>query len=1436
MDQKPTNLEQGGNISQNDLKEIFTIQYNDLFNKLIKKSLEEFIYLLKQQIILHLRIIDKQCDSSLLSNFYKKYQNISKNEKIRIIKIFNELGSFQEKNLVYLNILDIYVHCPQCKEAIHKCGNKLVIFENYFFCIKCKKVYNSNHIKLFCKECKKTYLTTKRTALEKKNNYFYSTSYIKYHCLSENEEKIKCLNCENDLYYNININTKGKEEKGIKDIFCIKCKLIFDTKEIFFTCKICGENFKAEPQIYRNFPSIKKYLLLLIHTFRKNIYALPDIITNKKCNCDLNGIQYFLHKDNGRLYEGNKNGKSVIICDHCYGIFKNENFNWNCPLCGGSFKGVKKYKNMKFDKKKKKISATNTNIKMLNINTEEKNKNIRKVNLREHNIQNSTNHTFYNSIAYSNEENNNFEPDSLKKLNRDFSLTTKRENNSQEKQNREEICNIDKGLVIKTVFNKKNNTSFKKNNKNDCSSQKISEKSKNIKPAQLFKSYVKENKGNMNDLGNKIYEKKEYKRSISYLNKNKKLNNFNENPFENINQKKRAISFKKIILSEGKPLFKIKEFICEESLENISSEKKNLIKFKANIENVIPKNLFLKKKNNNFKNNNISININNNLIQLSCSPNIKTDNKIQKSKIINKNISPDVKSLNNSSSSKIFRESGEQNILIHSSKEIFKTKNLEISSEIKENRLKGNSAQKIIYDKKKINEEKEKITEIETINNIILNQNKSIKNKKKKFKKIKKKGYIGNKGETFNKEQINNKFIKEENKKIIRNEINNEEKNEIQNINSEKKPNMVTRLSLINPEEKYPQSIQIKKINKIKINAKKNSDNQINKSKNIKIVNTSKNSNPNVFIITNLSKNSISNVKKSNIFNPDINNDKNVKSNERYLNLTTNDNSNFVYIIPKSRKNKNVKGDNTNKKENEDNPIKNNNQIKQNKISIFINYENNNLDNKKDNGTHKKNNLSFHINNINEIKNINSIKKDIITINNKKKQIIIQNNINSPLNIKNNNKKKVVKKKQNFQINNINSNNNFVKSIEKSNNEIENEEKNNDNKILKKINVDNKINNIGKNLNNNSNNGDNNEIPNNINLNNNDNLNNKNIKYLNIIHSNEKFLKLKIYFSSFEQEIVPELPRRLSFDIGFSKNYFSLLTNSENFELKTFDSNYYTILRQIGKGSYGKIYLVEDPKTKEQFALKKIIIGDSLELKENQDEYKLTWKLTKSNPELKIVKKYAIEIKKLDKYNLVMYVLMEIANCDWEQELINRHKDNAFYTEIELIEILKSLVNTLAELQKRGISHRDIKPQNILCFGKEGYKLSDFGEAKTKNKNFFKSNNFEENTSKQTVRGTELYMSPILFKALQMNCINGAKYNAYKSDVFSLGMCFLLASSLNYQSLYEIREIYDMEVLKGIVKKYLSNYSKNYINLIINMLQINEKLRPDFIELNSMIV
>jgi hypothetical protein len=67
-------------------------------------------------------------------------------------------------------------------------------------------------------------------------------------------------------------------------------------------------------------------------------------------------------------------------------------------------------------------------------------------------------------------------------------------------------------------------------------------------------------------------------------------------------------------------------------------------------------------------------------------------------------------------------------------------------------------------------------------------------------------------------------------------------------------------------------------------------------------------------------------------------------------------------------------------------------------------------------------------------------------------------------------------------------------------------------------------------------------------------------------------------------------------------------------------------------------------------------------------------------------------------------------------------------------------------------------------------------------------------------------------------------------------MCFFLASSLDYKSILDIREVTDMKIIEENINKYLGKlYSKNYIDIINQMLQLDEKLRPDFIELNQVL-
>ena len=270
----------------------------------------------------------------------------------------------------------------------------------------------------------------------------------------------------------------------------------------------------------------------------------------------------------------------------------------------------------------------------------------------------------------------------------------------------------------------------------------------------------------------------------------------------------------------------------------------------------------------------------------------------------------------------------------------------------------------------------------------------------------------------------------------------------------------------------------------------------------------------------------------------------------------------------------------------------------------------------------------------------------------------------------------------------------------------------------------------------------------------------------------------------------------------------------------------YKIIKQIGEGSFGIIYMVKDKEGK-KYAMKKIYINKFDDIKAISGEYEMLSSLSKYN--LNLINIYGMEIKKLDCTTHALYILMELAKGDWDVEIEKRAKNKNYYSEQELRKIIRELVFTFSELQSHNISHRDIKPQNILLFEDNSFKIADFGEAKE----VLKKN--QKETFRQTIRGTELYMSPILFKALNSKkaYMIFAKHNSYKSDVFSLGYCFLLAATLSYECLCDIREIEDMNKIKSIISdKYIKKrYSKDILDLLFIMLEVNEKARPDFKEL-----
>ena len=267
----------------------------------------------------------------------------------------------------------------------------------------------------------------------------------------------------------------------------------------------------------------------------------------------------------------------------------------------------------------------------------------------------------------------------------------------------------------------------------------------------------------------------------------------------------------------------------------------------------------------------------------------------------------------------------------------------------------------------------------------------------------------------------------------------------------------------------------------------------------------------------------------------------------------------------------------------------------------------------------------------------------------------------------------------------------------------------------------------------------------------------------------------------------------------------------------------YTILSQVGEGSYGVIYKVKNNHNRNIFALKKEIAHDEYEVKLIYEDVKLINSCNHNN----VMKIYGITVCPLDMTTFAIYILMEYADDDWDKEIKKNYQNRINYKEDELISILKQLASAFRFLQEeKKIAHRDIKPNNILIFNTRGvkeYKIADFGEAK------------KAKTSKQmnTLRGTELYMSPALYQGLKQDK-DDVVYDPYRSDVFSLGYCFLYAGALNIKIILEVRDVDDMSKLEKILRRYFKNkYTERFIQLMLFMLEFDESKRVDFIGLDN---
>ena len=182
-----------------------------------------------------------------------------------------------------------------------------------------------------------------------------------------------------------------------------------------------------------------------------------------------------------------------------------------------------------------------------------------------------------------------------------------------------------------------------------------------------------------------------------------------------------------------------------------------------------------------------------------------------------------------------------------------------------------------------------------------------------------------------------------------------------------------------------------------------------------------------------------------------------------------------------------------------------------------------------------------------------------------------------------------------------------------------------------------------------------------------------------------------------------------------------------------------------------------------------VVIKEQLYSSIDQANYSLQEALLQSRLDHPhIAQLYTAEITHRDGKFVFTLVMEYVRNGDLFHEIERRMQENRFWREEELLGHLYALVQALNYAKKRGVAHRDIKPQNIFIAPGGFLKIGDFGSS---------ANTFASHIQ-TTALGSPYYLSPEL-KQNYLQMMGGqTPYDAYKSDVFSLAVTVCLMATL----------------------------------------------------------
>jgi len=202
--------------------------------------------------------------------------------------------------------------------------------------------------------------------------------------------------------------------------------------------------------------------------------------------------------------------------------------------------------------------------------------------------------------------------------------------------------------------------------------------------------------------------------------------------------------------------------------------------------------------------------------------------------------------------------------------------------------------------------------------------------------------------------------------------------------------------------------------------------------------------------------------------------------------------------------------------------------------------------------------------------------------------------------------------------------------------------------------------------------------------------------------------------------------------------------------------SHYRILKRLGSGGMGEVYLAEDTQLDRKIALKVLppeFASDPNRMKRFVREAKAASAIDHSN---------IVHIYEINEVAGVNFIAMQYVEGETLASKIGAHALSID----ETLRFAIQIADAITEAHLRGIIHRDLKPANVMISSKGDLKLLDFGLARIERiepSNELSRAETLSKTAQGSVLGTVGYMSPE--QALGKNI-------DHRTDIFSMGIVF----------------------------------------------------------------